>query len=166
MTMGSMISFEASPGEITSVLVQGALLAGCRAIVQSRWDEIADIPDHPQIYKIRTVPHQHVFPFCAAVVHHGGAGTTHSALRHCCPSIVIEYCLDQPFFASELKRLGVAPEVLHRRNISARKLAAAIRKVLDSPHMKKRAEELGAFMQKENGVSKAVQLIEDRFLSQ
>ena len=104
-----------------------------------------------------------MFSLCSAVVHHGGAGTTHSATLHGCPSIVIEHFLDQAFFANALKRLGVGPKVLHRRNINTKKLAAPIRTVLDSPDMKKRAEELGAFMQKENGGKKAVQLIEGRF---
>lgn len=165
ITLGSMLSLESSVEEVTSLLVQAVLLAGCRAIVQSRWDEITEFPDHPQIYKIRMVPHQHVFPFCSAVVHHGGAGTTHSATLHGCPSVVIEHFFDQAFFAHELHRIGVAPKVLHRRNISAKKLSAAIRSVLDSPNMKKRAEEVSVFMRKENGVARAVELIESNFNS-
>jgi sterol 3beta-glucosyltransferase len=163
ITLGSMYSLDASPGIITETLVQGALLAGCRAIVQSRWDELREFHDHPGIYKIQKAPHRNIFPYCSMVVHHGGAGTTHSATLHGCPSVVIEHIADQSFFANELQRLGVAPRVLHRRNVTAGKLASAIRSVLDSPDMKKRAEELGAFMQKENGVKRAVELIEKRF---
>jgi sterol 3beta-glucosyltransferase len=166
MTVGSMLSLDTSPDIITETLFQGAVLAGCRAIVQSRWDELPDFPDHPRIYKIQKVPHQYIFPSCSAVVHHGGAGTTHSATRHGCPSIVIEHFGDQEFFARELQHLGVAPKVLHRRNITATALARAIRTVLDSPDMKKRAEELSGLMRKENGVKKAVELIENRFVSQ
>ncbi len=163
ITLGSMFSLDASPDITTKILVQGALLAGCRAIVQSQWDELREIPDHPQIYKIRKVPHQYIFPHCSAIVHHGGAGTTHSAMLHGCPSIVIEHFGDQLFFANELQRLGVAPEVLHRKNLSADKLAKAIRTVLGDPDMKKRAEALGGIMMKENGVKSAVELIEKRF---
>lgn len=163
ITLGSMLSLESSSAAITSLLVQAALQSGCRAIIQSRWDEITDFPDHENIYRIGSIPHQHIFPFCSAVVHHGGAGTTHSATLHGCPSIVIEHFIDQEFFAKELKRLGIAPNVLHRRNVTANKLATAIRATVDSPCMKKKAEELGAIMQKENGVKKAVALIEDRF---
>jgi UDP:flavonoid glycosyltransferase YjiC (YdhE family) len=161
-----MLSLDTSPGIITKTLFQGAVLAGCRAIVQSRWDELPDFPAHPRIYKIQKVPHQYIFPSCSAVVHHGGAGTTHSATRHGCPSVVIEHFGDQAFFARELQSLGVAPKVLHRRNITATKLARAIRIVLDSPDMRKKAEELSGLMRKENGVKKAVELIENRFASQ
>ena len=165
LTLGSMLSFDPSPGIITETLIQGALLAGCRAIVQSRWSELRGIPDHPQIYKIEKAPHHFIFHYCSAVVHHGGAGTTHSATLHGCPSIIVEHCLDQAFFAGELQRSGVAPKVLHRRNVTAKKLAKSIRTVLDDPDMKKRAENLRELMLKENGVKKAVELIEKQFSS-
>jgi sterol 3beta-glucosyltransferase len=165
MTLGSMFSLDPSPEVVTETLLQSALLAGCRAIIQAPWDKIQNIVDDPRIYKIRKAPHQYLFPACSAVVHHGGAGTTHSATLHGCPSVVIEHFGDQTFFANELERLGVAPPVLHRRNLTAGKLASAIRAVLDSADMKRRAEGLGAMMQKENGVQKAVELIEKRFRS-
>jgi UDP:flavonoid glycosyltransferase YjiC (YdhE family) len=164
MTLGSMFSVDTSPGIIAETLVQGALLAGCRAIIQAPWDQLA-FPDHPNIYKIQKAPHHHIFPHCAAVVHHGGAGTTHSALLHGCPSIIIEHIADQSFWANELYNLGVAPRVLHRRNVTARKLAKAIKTVLDDPGMKKRAEDLSKIMLKENGVQTAVELIEKHLCS-
>ena len=136
MTLGSMYAYDTSPGIITEILVQGALLAGCRAIVQAPWDELREFPDHRQIYKIGKTPHQYIFPRCSAVVHHGGAGTTHSATLHGCPSIVIEHIADQGFFANELHRLGVAPKMLHRRNVTAQKLARSITAVLGDPGMK------------------------------
>ena len=165
MTLGSMYAYDTSPGIITEILVQGALFAGCRAIVQAPWDKLPDFPDHRQIYKIGKTPHQYIFPRCSAVVHHGGAGTTHSATLHGCPSIVIEHIADQGFFANELHRLGVAPKMLHRRNVTAQKLARSITAVLDDPGMKKRAEALRESMGKENGIEKAVELIEKHLLN-
>ncbi len=166
MTLGSMFSLDPSPESVTEILVHAVRLSGCRAIIQAPWDNIHTISDEPGIYKIQKVPHQFIFPHCAAVVHHGGAGTTHSATLHGCPSVVIEHFGDQLFFAGELHRLGIAPKVLHRKKLTAQKLAAALRIVLDSPNMKKRAEEVGAFMKKENGVQKAVELIEHMMLRQ
>ncbi len=165
LTIGSMLDLDKSPSVITQILVQGALLAGCRAIVQSCWDELPDFPENPNIFKIKTVPHQYVFPYCSAVVHHGGAGTSHSATLHGCPSVIIEHFGDQPLFAYELKRIGVAPKVLHRRNITAKKLAKAIKLVIDCSEMKSKAETLSKVMKNENGISKVVQIIESHFKS-
>jgi UDP:flavonoid glycosyltransferase YjiC (YdhE family) len=163
LTIGSMLDLDKSPGKITEILVKGALLAGCRAIVQSCWGELPDFPDHPNIFKVKNVPHQHIFPSCAAVVHHGGAGTSQSATLSGCPSVVIEHFGDQTLFANELRRLGVAPKVLHRRCVTEKKLAKAIKFVLDSPDMKKRAEKISKHMKKENGVRRAVDIIESSF---
>ena len=156
-----MLDLDRSPAVITDILFQGALLAGRRAIVQSCWDKLPDFPDDPNIYKIKTVPHKHIFPHCSMVVHHGGAGTTQSSTLHGCPSVVIEHFGDQLLFAKELKRNGVAPQVLHRRNVTSKKLAKAIKYVLANPEMKKKAESLGAAIKQENGVSKAVYEIEN-----
>jgi sterol 3beta-glucosyltransferase len=164
MTLGSMILFDTEGEKLINILMEAALLAGCRAIVQCQWKDFPGIPDNPHIFKIQNAPHEYLFPYCSAVVHHGGAGTTHTATLHGCPSIIIEHFADQAFFAHELKRMGIAPAALHRKSLSSTKLAKAIRTVLDMPQMKKRAEELGAFMKKENGVKKAVELIESRFL--
>lgn len=163
ITLGSMLSLEISPLPVTTLLVEAVELAGCRAIMHSRWDEMADFPDFTYIYKIRSAPHKDIFPLCSAVVHHGGAGTSHSATLCGCPSVVIEHYFDQAFFANELNRLGVAPKPLHIRNLTSGKLAAAIRSVLHPPDMKRKAEALGAEMQRERGVSRAVELIEKRF---
>ncbi len=163
ITLGSMFSLDTAPVASAELLVRGALFAGCRAIIQAPWEKLPDIPDHPQIYKLREAPHRHIFPSCAAVVHHGGAGTTHSATLHGCPSIIIEHIADQAFFGNELHRLGAAPKVLHRRSITPRKLAKAITQVLGDPGMKKRAETLREVMLSENGVDRAAELIEKRF---
>jgi sterol 3beta-glucosyltransferase/vancomycin aglycone glucosyltransferase len=160
VTLGSMLSLDPDPGRITKVLVEGAHGARTRAIVQSRWAEISDIPNYPDILRIEKVPHHRVFPFCSAVVHHGGAGTTHSATRSGCPSIVIQHFLDQGFWGQELKRAGIGPTVLNRRSITPGKLSRAIEFVLQSPGMKKRAEELGRAMWEEHGVERTVELIE------
>lgn len=161
LTLGSMLSLDPSVEIITRILVDGARQAGCRALVQSRWDDLGDFPDYPEVYKIQTAPHQHLFRHCAAVVHHGGAGTTQTALFHGCPSIIIEHFGDQLFWSHQLRRLGIAARPLHRRSITVNKLAAAIRTVLDSSEMKQQAETTGALMRGENGVEQAVKLIQE-----
>ena len=160
--LGSMFSIDTEPAVITKILVDAAMLAGCRAIVQAPWDRLPEFPGHRRIYKLLKAPHRHIFPRCAAIVHHGGAGTTHAALLHGCPSIVIEHIADQAFFGAELHRLGVAPKVLHRRTITAKKLAQAIKSVLDDQEMKKRAETVREVMLKEKGAGRAAELIEER----
>lgn len=164
MTFGSVNPM--FPQQSTTLLLKAAKVAGCRAIIQAQWDQIADFPEDPNIYRIIKIPHHQIFPHCAAVVHHGGAGTTHSASFCGCPSIIIEHVIDQLFWGRQLERLGIAPKVLHNRSVTAEKLAKKILAVLNSAEMKKRAQAVGESMQKENGVKQAVRLIEKSFSQQ
>jgi sterol 3beta-glucosyltransferase/vancomycin aglycone glucosyltransferase len=160
MTFGSMIGSDPSPGEITLLLIEAARLARCRAIIQSNWEDLNGLPESPHIFRITRAPHARIFPRCAAVVHHGGTGTTQAATLAGCPSVVVEHAADQPLWGSILKRKGIAPKVLHRRSLSAAKLAGGIRTVLDSPRMAASARAVGAGMRREDGVARAVALIE------
>ncbi len=163
MGFGSMLSFEAGDEyleETTGIMVDAARRAGVRAIVQSHWEHVKNVPDDPAIYRIGHSPHQFIFPYCAAVVHHGGAGTTQSSLMSAKPSIVVAHITDQVFWGGELYRMGVAPKPINRRDLTAGKLAMAIRNLLNSTSMKDRAGELGRNMKDEDGVGVAVRLIE------
>jgi UDP:flavonoid glycosyltransferase YjiC (YdhE family) len=159
VTFGSMIATDPNPQEITKLLVEAVRRAGCRAIIQSRWENIPEIPLGPHIHPVTRAPHQHVFPHCAAVVHHGGAGTTQSATAAGCPSIVVEHASDQPLWGSVLQRAGIAPRMLHRRSATPRKLAQAIRTALQDSAMNRKAKRISKKMNQENGVKRAVALI-------
>ena len=160
MTFGSILEGDPSPVEISKLMVDSALKANCRAIVQSKWDEVSGIPENKQIYRIGVAPHQFIFPKCAAVIHAGGAGTIQSAIKASCPSVVVAHASDQTLWAQLLHRAGIAPKPLHRRSITANKLAKAIRNVLNSSIMREKTREISLKMEAENGVEEAVKKIE------
>ena len=160
MTFGAMIEGEPVPQEATRLMVDAARMAGCRAVIQSKWEELSGIPEHPDIYRITRAPHLEVFPYCAAVVHAGGSGVTQSATRSGCPSVIVAHATDQTVWGGLLLQAGIAPKHLNRRSATAKKLAQAIRTVLDSPKMGEKAKEISARMKGEDGVKRAVELIE------
>lgn len=163
MTFGSMTISDLELFDVTKLMIEAAEMAGTRAIIQSRWDKLTDIPENLNIYRITKAPHQFLFPRCYAVVHHGGSGTTQTATRYGCPSIVVEHFGDQWFWGKELQRLGIAPDLLHRSNLTAEKLAKSLKTVINNSKMKQRAGNLGKIMRQENGAGKAVELIERQF---
>ncbi len=146
--------------ETARLLIDAALKAGCRAIVQAPWSKLQDLPKHSDIYPLEQGPHSVLFPHCSLVVHHGGAGTTHTAVRAGCPSIVVIHWLDQTVWARRLHELGVAPRPVSRRHLTATKLARAIRAVQADPGLRRRAGELAVAMREEDGVKAAVAAIE------
>ncbi|NNG02359.1 MAG: glycosyltransferase family 1 protein [Desulfobacteraceae bacterium] len=162
MGFGSMTTFadRRRLETATRIMCDAAVTAGCRAIVQSNWDGIENIPKTPDIYQLTDAPHLDVFPRCAMVVHHGGAGTTQSATLAGCPSIVVPHAVDQVFWASKLRRIGIAPRQLLMRRLTVNRLTKRIRQVIGDPAMKRRAEQLGEKMKNENGVETAIKHIE------
>ena len=145
-------------GDTIAVFEEATRLAGCRAVIQADIDR----PSTDSILFVKRTPHRLVFPRCVAVVHHAGAGTTHSTLRAGVPSIPVPHVSDQFAWSDELRRLGVAPEPLRRTKLTATALAARIRLVLQSPLMKAAAGAISERMKNDNGPETAADMIEQR----
>jgi len=105
-------------------------------------------------------PHTWLFPRMAAVVHHGGAGTTAAGLRAGVPSVVIPFFGDQPFWGQRVAALGVGPAPIPRQKLTADALAQAIQRATTEETMRRKAAELGAKIRAEDGVSEAIRQIE------
>lgn len=157
VTFGSMAMAENDPTGLYRLVTEAIDAAGCRAIVQLA---AGDAPAHPRIFRLGAAPHDVLFPRCAAIVHHGGAGTTQAAMRAGRPSVLVAHITDQFLWGKVLSRHGVAPPHLTRKGLTPKKLAAAIGQALAAPAMAAKAAALGAQMQAEDGIATAVKLIE------
>jgi UDP:flavonoid glycosyltransferase YjiC (YdhE family) len=160
VSLGSMLSGDPAFEELTAELVRAIELADCRAIVQAPWDEIRSIPESPRIHRVLSIPHATVFPRCAVVVHHGGAGTAHSATLAGCPSVVVPFAYDQAYWGERLHAVGVGPKPVPRKTLHAEDLARALRVALETKTYRERAAELATAMRAERGIETAVRLIE------
>ena len=142
--------------EAIGVFEEAARLAECRAIIQAEVDRAST----DRVLFIKRTPHTLVFPRCAAVVHHCGAGTTHTTLGAGVPSVPVPHVSDQFAWADELRRLGAAPAMLKRTKWNATALASRIREVLGNPRMKQAAMSMSARMRSDNGPETAADMIE------
>lgn len=77
----------------------------------------------------RFIPQAELLPSCAAIVHHGGAGTTFGALAHGVPQVILPQGADNYELAAMCERAGAA-QVLRPHDVTAANLAAAVRNVL------------------------------------
>lgn len=152
---GSMVGFDRR--RMRNVIVEA--VGGRRAMLHPGWSGIdtAGLPSN--IFVVDETPHAWLFPRMSAVVHHGGAGTAHTATRAGVPSVVVPFAGDQPFWAERLRRLGVAPPPLDARKMTARQLSTAI-ELAERPAIRERARELGEAMREEDGLAVAVDEIE------
>ena len=150
---GSMVPKDA---EMTGLVVRTALkLAGVRGIVQGD----PDMSDE-QVLAVRDVPHSWLFPRMAAVVHHGGAGTTAAGLRAGVPTVVCPFFGDQPYWGERVASLGAGPAPLPFRAMTVPRLASKIRRAVRDQGMADRASELGYRIRNEDGVGRAQEIID------
>jgi sterol 3beta-glucosyltransferase len=93
-------------------------------------------------------------------VHHGGAGTTATGLRHGKPTVVVPFFADQPFWGERVYRLGCGPHPIPFTRLNIDNLADAIDSMVNDPTLRKNAELLGNKLKNEDGVGKAVNMIQ------
>jgi UDP:flavonoid glycosyltransferase YjiC (YdhE family) len=113
----------------------------------------------PSTIAVGGIPHMWLFPRMAAVVHHGGAGTTGAGLTAGKPTVVIPTASDQPFWGRRVHALNAGPAPIPVRTLSAGKLARAISIASTDAAMKTKAADLGKLVGTEDGVGAAIDRI-------
>ncbi|MGD8463859.1 MAG: glycosyltransferase [Anaerolineae bacterium] len=155
---GSMSSGNAE--ETSSLILQALAGTGQRAILLSGWGGFGhvDLPD--TVLAIDSAPFAWLFPQVAAVVHHGGAGTTAAGLRAGIPSVVVPFFGDQPFWGRRVAELGVGPAPILHRKLTANRLAQAIHQAVTDQGMRQRAADLGSRIRAEDGIACVVSIVD------
>ena len=147
--------------ETTALALDALQRTGRRGILASGWQGMAENPDIPgTVYLLESAPHSWLFPRMAVVVHHGGAGTTAAGLRAGVPSVIIPHGNDQFAWGRRVQELGVGPEPVPWKKLTAGKLAAAIQQAL-ADDVVKTARDLGGWIRTEKGTTVARQVIID-----
>lgn len=151
------------PEKMTQIIVRALEITNQRGIINKGWGGLGNLTERKDfVYLLDNCPHDWLFTRCAAVVHHGGAGTTAAGLKAACPTTVIPFFGDQPFWGEQVHARGVGPEPIPIGEFSLNKLVDAIRFMLD-PDVKRRAVELARAMEDEDGVAGAVQAFYKHF---
>lgn len=122
-----------------------------------------DASGDPDVYVADGIPHDRLFPRTAAVVHHGGAGTTATALRAGVPSLVCPFFGDQPYWAERVHRLGAGPEPLPAGRITVEALTGRLRALTAGrghAGYAEAARRVGAALAAEDGVGRACGALE------
>lgn len=155
---GSMSSRD--PGATTRLVLDAVARSGRRAVIHTGWDGLASASLPNGVIAVGSVPHAWLFPRVAAIVHHGGAGTTAAAIRAGVPQVVVPFHGDQPFWGRLVHELGVGTAPLPRRRLAAGALAGALQAALADPAMARTAASFGVRVRDEDGVATAVDAIE------
>lgn len=157
---GSMTNRD--PASASRLVLDALRQSGQRGLLLTGWGGVAEqVADEHRddVFVLESAPHDWLFPRMAAVVHHGGAGTTAAGLRAGVPSIVIPFFSDQPWWGQMVYRKGTGPKPIPRKKLTAEKLANAISQAVNEQGMRERASKLGEAIRAEDGVGEAIRII-------
>jgi UDP:flavonoid glycosyltransferase YjiC (YdhE family) len=104
-------------------------LAGRRALILTKYSNQFPKPLPPTSMAVEFAPFSELFPRCAAVIHHGGIGTTAKAFAANVRQLVVPMCFDQLDNALRTESLGCGV-VVRSRNPSVRRLSEKLRTAL------------------------------------
>lgn len=155
---GSMQGFTGM-SELLGAILQGlstkrVILTGSPAALNDR-----DLPEN--VHRISGfVPHDWLFPRCAAIVHHCGAGTSHQAAASGTPSIPAPISMDQPFWANRLHSLGIASTPINPRKPDAGSVKAAYNEATGEAVRRQTVHVAQRIVAEQDGVALAVERIQ------
>jgi len=152
-----------SPKRLAHIVLEALTQSGQRGLLLTGWGGLGPelLPDN--VFVLESAPHSWLFPRMTAVIHHGGAGTTAAGLRAGVPTIIVPFVFDQPFWGARIKALGVGPDPIPQKKLTAERLADAIRTAVTDPGLKQRARSYGAAIRAEDGVGNAVEIVQRYF---
>ena len=154
---GSMVHRDAE--EITEIVLKALKMTNRRGVLSAGWGGLSDSDLPEDVIKIDYAPHDWLFPKMAAVVHHGGAGTTAAGFRAGAPSVIVSFFGDQPLWGWRAAELGVGPSPIPYKKLTAKRLAKAIEFAVSDKGVKMRAEKLGKTIRAERGVDNAEKIL-------
>ncbi|KAF8201061.1 sterol glucosyltransferase [Mycena galopus ATCC 62051] len=142
------------PARMSNVVVGAVRVAGVRAIVSRGWSKL-DGPPLLDVLYLGDCPHEWLFQHVAAVVHHGGAGTTACGLLNGKPTLIVPFFGDQPFWGNMVAAAGAGPRPIPHKKLNVKALATAIAFCL-TPEAAAAARSIAEKMKAESGVKTAV----------
>ncbi len=145
------------PAETTKILVASARAAGLRLLLSRGWAGFGAELSGDDVFLVGPTSHGLLFPRVAAVVHHGGAGTTAAATRAGRPQIVVPHVFDQFQWARWVHAAGLAPRPFSRRQLNVSRLTGALNEIARDDRYRERAAEVSAQVQARDPVAAGIE---------
>lgn len=156
---GSMPGLD--PEGVTGMIVEALTRAGRRGVLATGGGAInGQHASTKHAHVIDAAPHDKLFPLMSACIHHGGAGTTAASLRAGKPTVICPFFGDQPFWGRRISDLQAGPPPIDRKRLSVATLTEAISQATGDAAMRQRAVALGAAIDAERGVDRAIDFLE------
>ena len=96
------------------------------------------------------IPYDWIFPKMYAVIHHGGAGTTHLAIKYGCATMIIPHMINQFVWDKIISDLGVGPKGVKISRITNKNLELKVLELFNNRSFKEKSAKISNQMKKED----------------
>ncbi|MBW2168367.1 MAG: glycosyltransferase family 1 protein [Deltaproteobacteria bacterium] len=141
------------------IVVNAARSAGQRVVIGKFWDEPSEFSNSDDVFFIKRYPHLKLFPHMAAVIHHGGAGTTAASAISGVPQIIVPHILDQYYWGHQVYQSHLGPKPIWRSKLTYQKLSTAIQECLSNDLIQQRAKAASEIINQQNSLEMTSSLL-------
>lgn len=160
ITFGSLVTTE--PEKKTDLILKALNELHIPAIINGSWGGLTQPEkENKNVFFVNDIPYDWIFPKMYAVIHHGGAGTTHAALKYGCATMLLPHCFDQFFWNKIVSGLEVGPPGIPVNNMNEEILSQKVRDLWEKKEYKAKAELIADSMAKENFENEIIDFIEN-----
>jgi UDP:flavonoid glycosyltransferase YjiC (YdhE family) len=156
---GSMT--DPNPSKTAAIVLELIQSNEHRFVISKGWAKLTSVEKLRNAYFIEHVSHAKLFPKMAAIIHHGGAGTTHTAARAGIPQIIVPHILDQYYWANRVFKLNIGTKPICRSNLASHKLLASINEVLVNKGLQDNAKIFSEHLKEKNGINEVINILTD-----
>jgi UDP:flavonoid glycosyltransferase YjiC (YdhE family) len=160
---GSMSTREQE--SLVALILASLRRTGRRGILIGFRFDATGVTDSEDRIFVDGVPHQLLFTRLAAVVYHGGSGTTATAALAGVPQIIAPHILDQYYWGERVLRCRLGPKPIRRSQLTSGRLAAAINQCVAGPGYYDRATRIAEEIAKQDSQRLAVDYIEKTYFN-
>jgi sterol 3beta-glucosyltransferase len=150
VTFGSMTNPE--PAEKTKIILDILEKHNIPAIINTSTGGLTEPESYNKnlFHFVNQIPYDWVFPKMYAIIHHGGSGTTHMALKNGCASLIIPHIIDQFLWNKILAKLGAGPIGIEIGKITPTNLEPLILDLINNSSYKDQTKKIAQQMEQED----------------
>lgn len=159
VTLGSMSNPE--PEENTEIFLDVLQKHRIPAIINTASGGLIEPTEYDTdlIYFVKYVPYDWILPKVQGIIHHGGSGTTHLALKYGCPSMLIPHMIDQYVWNNIVSDLGAGPKGIGISKLKKQNLEPKLLDLFKNQSYKTKAMQISEEMKKEDFIEELYKTI-------
>ncbi len=145
----------------TPLLIHAARQLKKRIIISKFWKGVPNVEQSKDVFFIKNYPHEYLFPKMAAIIHHGGAGTTATAALSGKPQVIVPHILDQYYHGYKVFKSGFGSKPIMRSKLTSNRIIDALSYCFSNPDIQQKAEQIAQSINPDSSLNKAIKSIED-----